>query len=573
MSTPLPTPPSQLAFDELGSPLRAATFVVVDLETTGGSATADAVTEIGAVKIRGGEVLGEFGTLVDPERGIPPNVVSITGITDVMVTGAPRMASVLPAFLEFAAGAVLVAHNSAFDIGFLRAACERHGHPWPKPAVLCTVRLARRVLTRDEAPSCSLASLARHFRVDTLPTHRALDDARATVGVLHALFERLGPLGVHSVEELLGFLPEVTPAQRRKRELAAGLPHAPGVYLFRGPSEEVLYVGTASDLRRRVRQYFTGGERRARVREMVGLAVRVDHVECAHPLEAEVRELRLIAAHRPQYNRRSKAPHGGWWLTLTDEAFPRLSLVREPRAGAIGPFGSRRRAADAMDAVQDALPLRRCTDRIPARNPRGTPCALAELDKCGAPCAGRQSVAEYAPAVDALRAMIAGHSESPLWTLRSQLDELVEAQRFEDAAARRDRLAALLRALDRNQRLAALAAIPELVAAERDDDGGWRLAVVRHGRLAAAGTAARGVPPLPVVDQLVASAETVLPGAGPLYGASSEEVAVLCRWLGRRGVRLVRCAQPWAEPARSAASWRGWVALAAAGRAGYAAAD
>ena len=85
---------------------------------------------------------------------------------------------------------------------------------------------------------------------------------------------------------------------RRKRGLADDLPNAPGVYLFRGPNDEVLYVGTATDLRRRVRQYFTAGERRSRVREMVALAHRVDHVRCAHPLEAEVRELRLLGAHQ-----------------------------------------------------------------------------------------------------------------------------------------------------------------------------------------------------------------------------------------------------------------------------------
>src|SRR3954466_6813040 len=119
----------QLAFDELGTPLRTTTFVVFDLETTGGSAEADTVTEIGAVKVRGGEVLGEFATLVDPGRGIPPEIVQLTGITNAMVCIAPRFEQVLPAFLEFATGSVLVAHNSGFDIGFLRAACSRFGYP------------------------------------------------------------------------------------------------------------------------------------------------------------------------------------------------------------------------------------------------------------------------------------------------------------------------------------------------------------------------------------------------------------------------------------------------------------
>ncbi|HEX6345266.1 DEDD exonuclease domain-containing protein, partial [Umezawaea sp.] len=376
---------AQLSFDELGTPLRDTTFVVFDLETTGGSATDDAVTEIGAVKIRGGEVLGEFATLVDPGRGIPPQVVALTGITQLMVTGAPRMDEVLPAFLEFAAGAVLVAHNSGFDVGFMKAACERHGYRWPKPSVVCTVRLARRVLSREEAPSCRLGALAQLFGTETTPTHRALDDARATVEVLHRLLERVGPLGVQSLEELLAYLPEVTPQQRRKRELAAHLPHEPGVYLFRGPNEEVLYVGTASDLRKRVRQYFTASEGRARLREMVALAVRVDSVSCAHSLEAEVRELRLLAAHKPAYNRRSKNPQNAWWLTLTEEAYPRLSMVREARTGALGPFRSRRAAETAADAVLEALPIRACTQRIPVKAQRGTPCALHELGRCAAP--------------------------------------------------------------------------------------------------------------------------------------------------------------------------------------------
>jgi DNA polymerase III subunit epsilon len=269
----------QLTFDELGTPLRATTFVVFDLETTGVS-DEDTVTEIGAVKVRGGEFVGEFATLVDPGRGIPPEVISLTGITDAMVYTAPRLDTVLPAFLEFARGAVLVAHNAGFDTNFMRKACHRHGYRWPRPTVVCTVQLARRVLTREEAPSCRLSFLAELLGARTRPIHRALADARATVDVFHSLLERVGSIGVQSLEELLDFIPEVTPEQRRKRTMAAALPNEPGVYLFRGPGEEVLYVGTATDLKRRVRQYFTASETRRRLREMVALATRVDHVPC-----------------------------------------------------------------------------------------------------------------------------------------------------------------------------------------------------------------------------------------------------------------------------------------------------
>jgi len=119
----------QLSLDALDEPLSSTTFVVVDLETTGGASATDAITEIGAVKVRSGEVLGEFATLVDPRTAIAPFVSVLTGITDQMVAQAPSIDSVLPAFLEFAAGAVLVAHNAPFDIGFLKAACVQQGRP------------------------------------------------------------------------------------------------------------------------------------------------------------------------------------------------------------------------------------------------------------------------------------------------------------------------------------------------------------------------------------------------------------------------------------------------------------
>jgi DNA polymerase-3 subunit epsilon len=108
--------------------------------------------------------------------------------------------------------------------------------------------------------------------------------------------------------------------------------------------------------------------------------------------------------------------------------------------------------------------------------------------------------------------------------------------------------------------------VPELVADRPDGSGGWEFAVVRHGRLASAGVARSGVPPMPVVDSLVAAAETVLPGPGPLRGSPAEEVSTVLRWLDRPGTRMVRCAQPWTEPAQCAASWRPWLERAEAAR-------
>lgn len=553
--------------------LRDVTFVVVDLETTGGRATDsapgrndhDAITEIGAVKVRGGEVLGELATLVDPGRTIPPQIVHLTGITTAMVRDAPTIGAVLPAFLEFSRGAVLVAHNAGFDIGFLRAAAERAQLPWPRPPVLCTVKLARRVLTRDEAPSVRLSALARLFSATTTPTHRALDDARATVDVLHGLIERVGNRGVHTYPDLRSYLPDVSPAQRAKRTLARGLPRRPGVYLFRGPADEVLYVGTAVDLRRRVAQYFTGSEPRTRIKEMVQLATGVDHVECAHDLEAGVRELRLLAAHAPPYNQRSKFPHRWWWIVLTDEAFPRFSVVRAPKHDrAIGPFRAHADAVDTAALLARFTGVRTCTSRLAASALHGPACPERELSPCPAP--RDATPGDYRPTAEAAALLIAGATDAALRTALAHLDDLAARGRYETAARLRDHTATAVDGLWRGQRLRCLTAVAELVAARPDGAGGWQLAVIRYGQLASAGNAARGVPPMPVIDAITVGAQAVLPSTSPLGGAMVEETALLVRWLAQPGVRVVRADCGYATPLGAAGRHAEWAATARSAR-------
>ncbi|MGA8994023.1 MAG: DEDD exonuclease domain-containing protein [Nocardioidaceae bacterium] len=541
---------SQRSFDELGRPLREVTFCVVDLETTGGSAAGGSmITEVGAVKVRGGEVLGEFQTLVNPHQAIPPFIAVLTGITDTMVATSPRIEQVLPQFLEFAAGCVLVAHNAPFDIGFLRHFAEQQGRAWPRFEVLDTATLARRVVTRDEVPNCKLSSLAVAFGSATTPNHRALSDARATVDVLHGLMARLGNLGVLTLEELATFSSRVTSAQRRKRHLAEGLPHAPGVYLFRDQGGRVLYIGTSRDLRTRVRSYFTASETRSRMGEMVALAAEVTGIECATPLEASVRELRLIAEHKPGYNRRSRFPERVHWVKLTREPWPRLALVRrvlDDDADYVGPYSSRRVAEQAVAALHETFPIRQCSGRMAVR-PAGSPCVLAEMGRCLSPCDGSVSRADYAAVVADLRRSLTGAPDPVLVSVSQRMTALAADSRFEDAGSWRDRLAAFLRGAARTQRLGALTRCPELVAARWEDDG-WAVHVVRHGRLAGAGVIPAGAHAGEWVRGLRTSADTVLPGPGPLPAATAEETEKVLRWLESDGVRLVHVDGEWSCP-------------------------
>ncbi|MCX2963845.1 DEDD exonuclease domain-containing protein [Gordonia aquimaris] len=551
--------------DDFDRSLFDTTMVVVDLETTGGSAANDEITEIGAVKIRGGEVIGEFATLVDPGCPIPPKIVTLTGITEAMVADAPMIGEVLSSFVEFARGAILVAHNARFDMGFLRHNARALGIEWPFHTSLCTVTLARRVLTRDEAPSVRLSVLADLFNVSVRPTHRALDDARATVEVLHHLLERVGNQGVGTYRELTAYLPRTNPRLRAKRSMAQSLPARPGVYLFRGPSDEVLYVGTAVDLRRRVSSYFTGSDPRPRMSEMVGLATRVDHIECAHGLEAGVRELRLLAAHAPAYNRRSTQPHRGWWVVLTGERFPRLKVSRTPTEDSIGPIGNRTTAATIADMLAAATGLRSCTTRSGSASHhwcRSEAAGGPRIGGCHAASDRPLTLPDYLPRVSAVRDVMTGDSDVALATLTDRLTHLSEMQMFESAARHRDRLSATIDVLARCQRLSALNRIAELVVARRDEQHGWELAVIRHGRLAGAGVARRGVPPMPVVDTLVAAAETVLPDVGPLFGAPAEESALLYRWVTEPGARIVGASEPFVLPGACAQRWSAWSRVA-----------
>ncbi|MGW5238041.1 DEDD exonuclease domain-containing protein [Monashia sp. NPDC004114] len=554
----------QSTFDDLGTSLADVTFVVVDLETTGGTPAECGITEIGAVKVRGGEVLGEFQTLVNPAEPIPAFISVLTGITDAMVDDAPRIESALPAFLEFATGSVLVAHNAGFDISFLKSAAARTGAPWPGFPVLDTLQLARQLVVRDESPNHRLASLAQVFGSTTTPDHRALHDARATVDVLHGLIARVGNLGVHTVEELSSYSSRVTPVQRRKRFLADPLPHAPGVYLFKDGNGRVLYVGTSRDIRARVRTYFTASEQRSRMAEMVRLAHVVHPVVCQTSLEAQVRELRLIDEHKPRFNRRSKDGRRTMWVKLTQERFPRLSIVKQVRddgAHYIGPFRSRATAQAAVDAVHEVVPLRQCTGRLTGK---GSACALADMGRCGAPCTGAQSEGDYAIVVAECAAIFTGDARPGGELIRARLEELASQERFEDAARVRDRFLALVRGAARAQRLAPLTQSREIVAARRSDDGGWELVCIRHGRLAGTVVSPRGTDPMAHVRTMQATAEVVSTPTPDRPSALTEETEILLRWLEAPGVRIVELDGSWTCPVGGAGALRQQLEPAAA---------
>jgi DNA polymerase III subunit epsilon len=518
----------QRCFEDLGAPLSEVTFVVIDLETTGGSPTNNRITEVGAVKVRGGECLGTLQTFVNPGCAIPSSITVLTGITEAMVIPAPPIEQVLPTLLEFMGDAVVVGHNVRFDAGFLDAALERSGRDKLHHRRVDTCSLARR-LVRDEVPNCKLGTLAHRFSLAHQPSHRALDDALATADLLHVLLERAAGLGVTGLDDLLALPTMAGHAQAAKLTLTTNLPRTAGVYLFGNGRGEVLYVGKATNLRARVRSYFSGDERR-KVGALLRQTQYIDHLSCVHPLEAEVREVRLIQALTPRYNRHATDPSRYRYVRLTHGPDPRVSVTRvvEPGAGLhLGPMSSTSAARRVVDAITTVVP----SLAVPSR--RHGPNPLLTANDLPVPTAAEVR-ASHAMVADAF----AGDPTALLSQLELSMSSLASNEDFERAAAVRDCSATLAGALSNHRRLGWLhrsgsmaVEVPGQGGAEFVDglltsiwgvDGQVRLVDTPLAPLA-----------IEAVDHDPCLHDTPQPGVGPVPRWLVDELRVVAAWLDR----------------------------------------
>ena len=440
---------SQGSFEDLGTPLSDVTFCVLDLETTGGSPASCAITEVGACKVRLGEVVGTFQTLVNPGCPVPAFIRLLTGITDEVLVEAPEIHSVLPHLLEFLGDSVLVAHNARFDVGFLNAACDRADYPRLTNRVLDTAGLARKILA-GEVPNNRLETLARYLRCAHQPCHRAYADVLATTDVLHHLIERVAGFGVTTLEDLVHMSSTRIDGTFSKISLTDAVPKGTGIYRFLGAQGQTLYVGKATDLRSRVRSYFYGDPRR-KIRNLLRETQRVETESYATTLEAEVAEARSIARELPPYNSAGKRA-GTWYVKVaTSGRAAKISSSRTRKEDGslyLGPFRSMGIARTMIDGVRDAVSVHRCSE--PARC-KG--CAFADMRTC--------SGTDHQTHKREVERVIQAATSDPdvvLEPLVARMVRLAQQERYEEAAELRDRGALLERALHRNIEAAALAA-------------------------------------------------------------------------------------------------------------------
>jgi len=370
-------------------------LVFVDLETTGATAHFDRITEIGIVEVDRGNYTGEWSSLVNPQIHIPPNIQSLTGINDAMVADAPTFEELAPELIRRLQGKVLVAHNARFDYGFLRNEFRRLGYQYA-PKVLCTVKLSRRLYPQERRHN--LDSLIERHGLSCDNRHRALADARVLWEFTqHIYHEHGGDVIREVVDKLLSApaLPSGLPP-----DALNGLPDAPGVYIFYGDNDAVLYVGKSVNLRTRIMSHFSGDHTTSKDMHISRDIRRLDWVETAGEFGALIKEAQLVKRLTPLHNRRLRETRDACtfhWDPVDGPKIPKLLNAAEIDLSLLGnyygTFRSRRAARTALKNLADEHGL--CLILLGLEKGKGA-CFAHQLRKCRGACIGQESELNHA---------------------------------------------------------------------------------------------------------------------------------------------------------------------------------
>lgn len=373
-----------------GLPLPA---VIVDLETTGGRAPVDRVTEVGIVEIDADGVR-EWSTLVNPGCRIPPQIERLTGISNAMVADASAFADIAGELHARLQGRLFIAHNVRFDHGFLRNEFQRAGLRF-RPSLLCTVKLSRALYPQAERHGLD-ALIARHG-LAMQHRHRALDDARAVWGFLQAALADHGEARLAAAVAAQSGRPAL-PAWLDPA-LVDDLPEGPGVYLFHGENDALLYVGKSNNLRKRVLAHFAGDHASSREMRLCQQVRRVGWEETAGELGALLREAQLVKERQPLLNRRLRRQAQLCSLQLVEDAQGLLrpqparaqDLAGRPRL--YGLYASPAAAKKALRELADAHRL--CLHALGLERAAGRACSARQLKKCAGLCEGAETPLQH----------------------------------------------------------------------------------------------------------------------------------------------------------------------------------
>ncbi len=384
-------------------------LVFLDLETTGGTANFDRITEVGLIEVNGGVQSDVWSSLVNPKTRIPGFIESLTGISNAMVADAPRFADIAKRLHARLEGRVLVAHNARFDYGFLKAEFERAGIAYSS-RVLCTAKLSRALF--PEHRHHNLDSLIARHQLSCSSRHRALGDTEVMWQFVQKIHAALPASAIAAAVKKQFARPSLPPGLTEK-DIAA-IPEAPGVYLFFADSHATggaardmpLYVGKSVDMRTRVLSHFSGDLRAAKEMRISQEVKRVEWMETAGELGALLNEARLIKELLPTLNRTERRASGFFgfeWAGDMHSVEP-LQLVSSGRneplrlENLFGTFRTKRLAQEALARIAEAeglCPVLIGLDASRGKHAVGSACFAHQIHRCRGACCGKETVAAH----------------------------------------------------------------------------------------------------------------------------------------------------------------------------------
>lgn len=365
------------------------TLVFVDLETTGATASADRITEIGIVEV-GENGVREWSTLVNPGQRIPEFIERLTGITNASVANAPNFESLAGEVLKRLEGRLFIAHNARFDYGFLQNELKRAGHDF-RATVLCTVKLSRKLY--PQYPKHNLDSLIERHGLDVGDRHRALGDARLIWQFWQKLHFDHPQALIDAAVNMLTARPSLPP--QLDQGLIDELPERHGVYLFYGENDLPLYVGKSKQLRKRVVSHLASDKDISLAQQVR----RIEWLETAGELGALLKESALVKKLQPTHNRkpRRSAALFTWHLVPGNGGAirPELALAGDFDLGRsdnlFGLFSSQREATKVLRGVADQHEL--CHALLGLEKVKaGKPCVSYPLQRCKGGCVGKEAL-------------------------------------------------------------------------------------------------------------------------------------------------------------------------------------
>ncbi len=430
-------------------------FVVLDVETTGLASKSNRIIEIGLVKVFNGEILETLKSFFNPDTQLPTAITKLTGITDEDLFAAPNFSSWISKINDFISDSVIVAHNSSFDLSFLKAEYERASEVFPHNSVLCTLKISRKLFPFLQ--SKSLGDVAKHLKIRHKDLHRALSDATLTAKVLIKVLELLNQdYLIKTFSELKAF--ESLP-QNKKQDIIikkgigkdfVNLPDSPGVYIFKNSKDKAVYVGKSKSLKQRVTNHLSENAAK-KSKEIIKKSTVIEYKETPTELTALLAESQLIKMYLPKYNVQLKNYSSNYFIKVRlTHKFPDISVTQQIDFDGndyFGPYHNRETAKHLVDIIDKAFLLRECSDKVFAKNKK---CYLYDIHRCSGNCMPEIIKEVYKKELDNVYDFLSGQNQSAVNRLLERMKKLSQEQKYEEAAELRDIVNAILKQLNKS---------------------------------------------------------------------------------------------------------------------------